>query len=433
MSGSAGQPDAATLHRSGIAAVQRGQQAQGRAMLEQAAKLRPNALQILVDLGQVQLMVGDEAAALQTFQRCVKIDPGLVPAWLNLGILNLHAYRTDEAAECFQKAAEGNPKLVDAHMGLGVVRQRQKRWKEAVAAFQRAAVLDPNNPEVLSNLGGALHETGDAEGAIPCFRKAVQLAPQHAALHTHLGSLLHEVEGGEAGLPHYDEALRLMPGEPRTLALKGSALIGLGRTWDAAEIFDHDALVMAHQFTEAPGYVDMAAFNRDLAEHSVAHPSLVNEPLGRTTRGGGQTGHLFGPVHGPFPVLEQMLRGVIDAYFADPVRSRHAYCPIRTRPGRLYAWATVLDSGGYQDPHNHPSGVLSGVYYVQLPDTGEPGAIEFGRPAAPFTAPSEPDVKLIRPETGKVVLFPSFYWHRTIPFPGEGRRISIAFDLMMDG
>ena len=433
MTGPAGQPDAAMLHRSGIAAAQRGQGAQARQMLEKAAAMRPNALPILVDLGQVQLMTGDQAAATETFQRCVKIDPGLVPAWLNLGILMMHAYRTDEAAECFQKAAEGNPKLVDAHMGLGVVRQRQKRPKEAVAAFQRAAALAPDNPEVLSNLGGALHEAGDARGAVPCFRKAIELAPQHAALHTHLGSLLHEVEGGEAGLPHYNDALRLVPGEPRTLALKGSALIGLGRAEEAARIFDHDALVASQQFTEAPGYPDLDAFNRDLASHSVSHPSLVQEPLGRTTRGGGQTGQLFGAAEGPFPVLEQMLRGAIDAYFADPARSQHPYCPIRTKPGHIFAWATVLDSGGYQDPHNHPSGVLSGVYYVQLPESGEPGAIEFGRPAAPFTAPSEPDVKLIRPATGKVVLFPSFYWHRTIPFPGEGRRISIAFDLMMDG
>jgi uncharacterized protein (TIGR02466 family) len=91
----------------------------------------------------------------------------------------------------------------------------------------------------------------------------------------------------------------------------------------------------------------------------------------------------------------------------------------------------VLDSGGYQDPHNHPSGVLSGVYYVQVPGTGEAGAIEFGRPAPKFSAPSIPKLKVIRPQAGLVVLFPSFYWHRTIPFESDSKRISIAFDLIV--
>ena len=28
-----------------------------------------------------------------------------------------------------------------------------------------------------------------------------------------------------------------------------------------------------------------------------------------------------------------------------------------------------------------------------------------------------------------LVLFPSYVWHRTIPFDGGGERISVAFDL----
>jgi len=175
----------------------------------------------------------------------------------------------------------------------------------------------------------------------------------------------------------------------------------------------------------------MAAFNRALAEHSVNHPTLIEEPYGKTTRGGGQTEQLLGPTSGPIPVLQSMIRSAIDEYFADQTRARHPYCPRRSAPGRLYAWATVLDSGGYQDPHNHPSGILSGVYYVQLQGEGEAGSIEFGRPPPRFSGSSIPDVKLIRPQTGLMVLFPSFFWHRTVPFQGTGKRISIAFDLIV--
>jgi len=431
LKGSETTADAATLHRSGIRAIQRGQLAEGRAMLEAAAARQPNSVQYLADLAQIQLMTGAESAAIETYRRCLEIDPGVVPAQLNLGILMLRADRIEEAGDCFQKAAEADPKLVDAYAGLGVARQRQHRLAEAVGAFEKAAALAPRDSEICSNLGGALHEIGESEKAIACFRRAIELAPERASLHTHLGVVLHEVHGAQAGLAHYDEALRLLPGDARTLAAKGSALIALGRQEEAARIFDNQALIATRQITAAPGYSDMAAFNCALADHAIGHPSLMADPLGRTTRGGGQTGQLLGPTSGPIAVLEGLIRGAIDDYFADPARARHPYCPRRSTPNRLDAWATVLDSGGYQDSHNHPSGVLSGVYYVQLPDRGESGAIEFGRPAPPFTSPSEPEVMLIRPQTGLLVLFPSFFWHRTIPFQGDGKRISIAFDLIV--
>ena len=102
-------------------------------------------------------------------------------------------------------------------------------------------------------------------------------------------------------------------------------------------------------------------------------------------------------------------------------------------------WATVLRSGGYQDPHNHPGRVLSGVYYVQLPgeldDTRgrDQGAIEFGTPPERLGMTAEVERRLIRPGEGQLLLFPSHFWHRTIPAFGDRDRISIAFDVLADG
>ena len=427
-----GEKTAVDLHRAGIQAVKQGQVAQGRAMLEDAAAQSPNTLQFLGDLAQVQLMMGDEPSAIVTLKRCLEINPRLSPFWQNLGILLLRSDQIDEAGECFQKALDGNPKLADAMAGIGTVRQRQKRFPEAVEAFEKAAVLLPNDPEIRSNLGGALHEIGEIDKAIDAFRAAITLDPTNGVLHTHLAVILHETEGAAAGLPHYEEALRHVPGHTRTLAAKRSALVSLGRTEEAAEIFDFDALITTQVFTEAPGYPCLAEFHQALADHATTHPTLVPEPLGRTTRGGGQTSQLLEPGDGPAFAFEQLIRGAINAYFTEPERMNHPYCPGRPKSDRLDVWATVLDSGGYQDPHIHPSGVLSGVYYVQLPENGDAGALEFGRPAEPFALP-DPEVRVVHPEQGMLVLFPSFFWHRTIPSSGTGKRISIAFDLIPAG
>lgn len=97
---------------------------------------------------------------------------------------------------------------------------------------------------------------------------------------------------------------------------------------------------------------------------------------------------------------------------------------------RLRAWATILETQGHQLPRIHPSAWLSGVYYVPLPATvrtgpeDDAGAIEFRRPPEDLELSEEPPVRLVRPEEGLLVLFPSFFYRRTLPF------IRIAFDVI---
>jgi hypothetical protein len=39
-------------------------------------------------------------------------------------------------------------------------------------------------------------------------------------------------------------------------------------------------------------------------------------------------------------------------------------------------------------------------------------------------------VKAFRPEEGLMMVFPSYFYHRTIPFEAVEQRISIAFDVL---
>lgn len=86
-------------------------------------------------------------------------------------------------------------------------------------------------------------------------------------------------------------------------------------------------------------------------------------------------------------------------------------------------------------PHIHASGWLSGVYYVAVDkavstgDGGHEGWIEFGRPQTLYRPTQDPRPRLVRPEEGMMVLFPSYVFHRTIPFTADAQRICIAFDI----
>jgi hypothetical protein len=70
---------------------------------------------------------------------------------------------------------------------------------------------------------------------------------------------------------------------------------------------------------------------------------------------------------------------------------------------------------------------------VRVPGPGQAGWIEFGRPPEHFHGSVEPEVRAFQPEEGLMLLFPSYFYHRTVPFESAGTRISIAFDVLPEG
>jgi hypothetical protein len=62
--------------------------------------------------------------------------------------------------------------------------------------------------------------------------------------------------------------------------------------------------------------------------------------------------------------------------------------------------------------------------------TGE-GILSFGAPGLVTTPSLEPELS-VRPEVGLLVLFPSYFWHGTLPFHSEQPRLTVAFDVVPD-
>jgi hypothetical protein len=84
--------------------------------------------------------------------------------------------------------------------------------------------------------------------------------------------------------------------------------------------------------------------------------------------------------------------------------------------------------------HYHPDGWISSCYYVSVPDavkdeTAIQGWIKFGEPAFDV-ALKQPIRRAIQPAQGRLVLFPSYTWHGTVPFHDRAARTTIAFDVV---
>lgn len=100
-------------------------------------------------------------------------------------------------------------------------------------------------------------------------------------------------------------------------------------------------------------------------------------------------------------------------------------------------WVNINGPNDYNVEHDHQGSVLSGVYYIEVPE-GDSGDLHFHRGdtaeyflgryrnAGPFFKISE----TVRPETGKLVIFPAWTKHSVGKNNTNSERISIAFNLV---
>ena len=182
--------------------------------------------------------------------------------------------------------------------------------------------------------------------------------------------------------------------------------------------------------------IDIAApagFNAAMLAALNARQVAMAPIEGGTLIGGLRLNDVFalGPaVTRPF---ETMIWAGVKAYLAE-LRAAPAH-PVRAgEPGArvLVSWVNVMAAGSFERPHIHAAGWLSGVYYAEMPDLdpmNEDGAIVFGGHPFDAAVPMAVPLRVVHPRAGQMVLFPSYLTHRTRPFTGEGRRVSVAFDI----
>jgi uncharacterized protein (TIGR02466 family) len=101
----------------------------------------------------------------------------------------------------------------------------------------------------------------------------------------------------------------------------------------------------------------------------------------------------------------------------------------------LYGWAAINRKGHYNTAHVHPMSTWSGTYYVDVGDerSDAPGALlEFLHPitASPmnFFPGILPSARLVQPENGMIILFPSYLQHSVRMYGGERPRVCVPFN-----
>jgi len=124
---------------------------------------------------------------------------------------------------------------------------------------------------------------------------------------------------------------------------------------------------------------------------------------------------------------------------AEPGKPRHRWFP--------EMWANVSGPGASNQFHRHPGAFWSAVYYVDdgyagSTDRGLGGELVLEDPRMPAIRMAAPDLRFrvrdgkhdhhetwMRPQSGRIVMFPAWLSHSVRPYKGTGLRISIAVNL----
>ena len=427
-------PDA--LHLLGLIAKEAGQPEAAIQLIRKAIAVSPTNPSFRSNLAMMFEEQGRYSECEAAARGALELEPANGNALHCLANALRATDRYPEAAEVYEKAVRAIPENPALWSNYGATLQTLGRHEEALVALRRAIDLSPGQAELHSNLGNAELASGHPDAAVSSYRHALRLDPDFAPAYTNLANaLLQAGLAAETG-DILRRCLEISPGNRKALAYLAVAASENGDLETRDRLMDFDGLMSSRQWQAPEGFETLEEFNRTLVDHVTAHGTVKWEPVTKTTRGGSQTGELLDDHPGPVAALEGMVRAAIADYLAAiPPDADHPFLSTAPEDWHLTFWATLLEEGGHQAPHLHPTGWLSGVYYAAVPAAAESspehaGWIEFGRPPDDFPLETPVPTRMIEPAPGLMLLFPSYFYHRTLPFAGEGRRVSIAFDLM---
>ena len=344
----------------------------------------------------------------------------------------------DRAEALLEKAIALGRSGASIHSELGLARMGGGDLAGAEQSLETAVALEDDDFRAWINLATVHRDQGRGADAVRALERSIERNPLYPNAHLHLAEARLRAKEPEEALRSIEVAEELAPGSTWGLALRSVALCELDQVDALARLMAFDDLVQIIDAGPPPGFDDVASFHRSLSRHIRRHPTLTREPYGFSTRSGAQTlGNLLRDRERVVRALEaQVDRALACVLDGLPPASPHPQITRRPERYRLEGWGVSLARGGHQEAHIHRDGWLSAVYYVDLGDAVEPGGdhegwLELGRgPGDLYGRGSTPETVRVRPEPGRFVIFPSYVWHRTIPFHREGPRLSFAFDVI---
>ena len=381
-------------------------------------------------LGAVLHMRGHTAAGIAEYDGVLVRRPQDLDLRCNLAHALLEAGRGDAGLACL-RGAPGRSDHPQLRAAQGALLHALGRDAEALAVLRAVTATGQIDETAWLNLALVERARGAHAAALAALDEACDIGPDHARAAAERVEVLLLLGRADDACEAADRFLDRHPGDRQLLAAAALALAAAGEHAAARDIADPRRMVTLHDHADGVLTPALCAELAAIVEHDA---SGRDDPFGKATQGGRQTGELDPASHPALLALESLLLDLLHAEAPADADERH----IDAGDIGLRLWGTRLTAGGAQSPHHHPLGQMSGVVYVGQPEDmqatdPEAGALAFGRPPAriaqaPGLAGALDAEHVVAPAPGLVVLFPSHLWHATRPFSAAGARVSLAFD-----
>ncbi len=425
---------AALEHNLGVALKLQGRHGEALTQFDAALARAPELPQVEANRAGVLSHLGRQEEAIAGYRRVLARDPGHLAAHRELNALLYRTGRDGEFLKSYDEAVARMPIPAALLTAKGGFLARTERFEEARECFERAAMSEPQNPAVQNGLALAFAGLRQFEPAIAAYEKSLALKPGDVPTQVNLAGTLLRVGDVARALTLTEDAVARQPHDQAALAMHELAL-RLNHDPRADVLADYERHVQVFDLDPPDGFADTAAFNAALNAHLDTLHGDAREHIDQTLRRGTQTmAPLFDGDNALISALRARIEDAVAAYIArmDDDETH----PLRSRRGNGFrftgSWSSRLRDAGFHTNHIHPKGWISSCYYVAVPDavedqTARQGWIKFGEPSFK-TALNQPIRRAIKPAAGRLVLFPSYIWHGTVPFRSATERTTIAFD-----
>ena len=427
--------------------------------MKKAIQINPNYASAYNNLANALNKSGEYKKAIDCCEKAIQINPNYVELHYNLGNIFNELGEYKKAIGSYEKAIQINPNYASAYNNLANALSELREYKKAIGCYEKAIQINPNYASAYNNLANALNKSGEYKKAIDCCEKAIQINPNYASAHNNLGKIFRNLGKQHEAIKSFQKVnstsskaellectyfLNGLKTYPQMLEkLTKQDPLNLRVATMAAYVSKKENIKNIYPFCKNPlNFVFIKNLKNELISAEKFSENLLKilgkiepiwEPSSRTTKGGYQTlGNLFDRTDSEIIKLKKMIEKQIINYRDIYKDSQDCFITKWPTKNKFYAWYVKLFKQGHQTSHIHPSGWLSGVFYLKVPEllNKNEGSIEFTLYGYDYPRDKNLPNLIHSPKIFDIALFPSSLFHNTIPFNSLEERHVVAFDLI---
>ncbi len=378
-----------------------------------------------------------------------------------------HIKEYNKAIEVFYKTIKIFPDIDFVYGNLGNLFFELGDHKKAKELQEKTLEINPNNIGAMNGIGLIISNAGDDNGAIEFYKRALKVNPNDSNTHFNIATSYRKVEQFGKAAEHFMqtkdikaednllECLYLEAENPKSETTIDDFFSLLDKAKDSERLWPSSAALSAHasvRFKKPDVYPfckdpDQFVQKYNLIDESKLTDKKINEFLADvfnsnlSKRGqsllqnGEQTsGNLFLLENPSIQYFKKIVEDKI-AQYRQFYRNKDIGF-INRWPSKyiIYGWVIIMNDNGSLRSHIHKEGWLSSSIYLKMPEkmTDNQGDIVFSKHGANY--PKEKNIvfseEIVPLKIGDMVMFPSSYFHSTIPFSSKHQRIVLAIDVI---